>query len=456
MKRPKRCRFEPDELSELDAVVSELVRVRAQVNALQARETQLIHGAAQIAGAVESRGEASSRAAELPHREVAAEVGAALRISDRTAQRLMGESNTLIQKFPATFAAFAAGVITRTHANVVADAGAHLPDAAARAAYEATVLPVAERESASRIRSFARIVAERLHPRSFTERHESAAAGRCVRVVDLPDGMAELIATSPAVAAHGVLDRLNRMARSVRDSRARTGAAGEVGVDGCIDADSIDRRSLAELRTDVFMDLLLTGDPAAHAGPAGLAAITAHMQVTVPVLSLIGRNDAPASLVGAGPIDAGTARLLAGTSSGWDRILTHPVSGEVVSVDRYTPGKKLKRTLQARDQHCRFPGCRVAVARCDIDHTLDFALGGRTCEPNLAHLCKRHHTLKHESAWRVVQKPGGILEWTSLTGRVYPDVPTTAVTFKPDDDWVEWFATATAAATATATATARC
>lgn len=434
MRRPESNRFQATELAELDAVTSELVRVRAQVNVLQAREAQLLHSASQIAGVVESRAAASSRAAELPHREVAAELGAALRVSDRTVQRLMGESGRLILGFPATFAAFAAGRITRTHTDAIVDAGAHIPDAAARATFEATVVPLAERESASRVRSVARVVAERVHPRSFTELHEAATATRAIRVVDLPEGMADLIATMPAVAAHGALDRINRMARSVRDTRV---AATPRGTATRGDEDPhADTRSMNALRTDIFIDLLLTGDPAAHPGPVGLAAITAHVQVTVPVHSLIGRNDKPAVLAGAGPVDAETARRLAGTSSGWDRILTDPISGDVLSVDRYTPSAQLKRTLQARDQHCRFPGCRLAVMRCDIDHTIDFAHGGGTCQENLGHLCRRHHTLKHESAWRVVQKAGGVLEWTSPTGRVYPDIPTSAVMFKPDlDDW---------------------
>ena len=73
----------------------------------------------------------------------------------------------------------------------------------------------------------------------------------------------------------------------------------------------------------------------------------------------------------------------------------------------------------------------MAVRICDLDHTVDFAFGGQTSEDNLAHLCRRHHTLKHESAWTVVQRQGGVLEWTSPSGRVYPDIPTSRVMFQP-------------------------
>ncbi|WP_292874095.1 HNH endonuclease signature motif containing protein, partial [Microbacterium sp.] len=87
-----------------------------------------------------------------------------------------------------------------------------------------------------------------------------------------------------------------------------------------------------------------------------------------------------------------------------------------------------------RDKHCRFPGCRQPTWRCDIDHTKDAAHGGETRICNLAHLCRRHHILKHHTAWRVRQLADGVLEWTSPTGRIYRDIPTPPVTFTPSAD----------------------
>jgi hypothetical protein len=82
-----------------------------------------------------------------------------------------------------------------------------------------------------------------------------------------------------------------------------------------------------------------------------------------------------------------------------------------------------------RDEHCRFPGCRIPTRRCDIDHTIAAEHDGPTELTNLAHLCRRHHTLKHHSAWRVRQTPDGVLHWTSPTGRSYPDLPARTLTF---------------------------
>jgi len=100
----------------------------------------------------------------------------------------------------------------------------------------------------------------------------------------------------------------------------------------------------------------------------------------------------------------------------------------------YRPSADLLRALRVRDEHCRFPGCRQPVRRCDVDHTHDAALGGQTHIDNLAHLCRRHHTLKHATDWQVRQLGGGSLEWTSPTGLVYVDVPTPTLRFIPSGD----------------------
>ncbi|RZK51922.1 MAG: HNH endonuclease, partial [Pedobacter sp.] len=48
---------------------------------------------------------------------------------------------------------------------------------------------------------------------------------------------------------------------------------------------------------------------------------------------------------------------------------------------------------------CRFPGCNQPATASDIDHTTDWQHGGPTNLDNLAHLCRKHHRLKHHTAW---------------------------------------------------------
>jgi hypothetical protein len=104
----------------------------------------------------------------------------------------------------------------------------------------------------------------------------------------------------------------------------------------------------------------------------------------------------------------------------------------VLAVDTYRPSEKLRNFLHARDNRCRFPGCTRDAARTEIDHTWDWDWGGKTEPGNLECLCKRHHRLKHHSAWKVRQTSPGVLEWTSPTGRITTDTPDPYPTFSPE------------------------
>jgi hypothetical protein len=55
----------------------------------------------------------------------------------------------------------------------------------------------------------------------------------------------------------------------------------------------------------------------------------------------------------------------------------------------------LRRAIEVRDRHCTAPGCHVPAARCDVDHTVPFAGGGRTDQGNGRLACKADHRLRH-------------------------------------------------------------
>ena len=168
------------------------------------------------------------------------------------------------------------------------------------------------------------------------------------------------------------------------------------------------------------------------------------MHVTVPVLTLLGSSEAPAELDGYGPIDPETARQLAASAPSFQRILTHPESGVVLSVGRgsYAVPKDLRRWLVLRDETCRFPGCSRSARRSEIDHTVDWQFGSETAHLNLAHLCLSHHHFKHQTAWSYTQDAHGRLEWTSTTGHRYATEPAiqlhgeTGVSTADADRWI--------------------
>ncbi|QWT25339.1 HNH endonuclease [Subtercola sp. PAMC28395] len=147
--------------------------------------------------------------------------------------------------------------------------------------------------------------------------------------------------------------------------------------------------------------------------------------VTVPVMTLLGHTDEPGDLAGYGPIDAETARELARHAPSFIRLLTHPETGATLSVGRkrYRPPADLRTALQIEDESCRFPGCAAAAHRCELDHTHDWAAGGQTAAANLAHLCPKHHHLKHETRWKVRTGQDRTLHWTSPHGHDYTTTP---------------------------------
>lgn len=462
-----------DPLLVLDGLVSTLVSVESAIAALQGMREYTLAMASQVAEATASDGGAAppgfdgpaweARAIELAQRAVAAELAAATRMSDRTVQRQMSQATGLLGKFPATFTALAQGRISLAHARVIQDTGSVLEDATSRARYEDAMVACALVQAPGRVRRAAHREAEKASTVPLQERHRRAVQDRRVWVNPLPDGMAELGAILPAVIAHGIHDRLTRMANAYTDITTNTGAlhpadgparpvthgqpTGDSGANGhsC--------RSVDQLRADLLAELLLRGTPTGHDTPDGiLAAITARVDITIPAPHLLPQDpetDAdsttarnavpglsamlddsgvPAELDGRHPIDPATARLLAGAAPGWNRVFTDPINGTILTVDRYRPNEDLKRYLHARDSRCRFPGCGIKARHLDLDHTQDAATGGPTKAGNLAGLCRRHHMLKHHTGWTVQQLGDGNLQWTSPTGRKHTDQPPTPAT----------------------------
>lgn len=434
----------PRDLADLVADVS---AAEAALAAAEVARVRALAAVGRFARDAMASTRASARASDMAMREVASEVAAACRLSDRTVQRDIGEAMVLVDSFPSTVHAWASAAISRRHVRVIADAGIDLPLDRRGEFDRVAVALAAEVSSPGRLKSRLGTAVQRLHPRTVTERHRAARGARCVRLVPGADGMSDLIATLPTVLAEAIHDRLTQQARVIVDARhdARAGATGgshdggsfgHSGVDGDPIAGPVppaaDARTTDQIRADVFADMLLTGDPTLDPtrpgdGPGTLGKIRARLQVVVPALTMLApseENVAPADLVARGPIDAITARALAETTSvPWDRVITHPLTGAVLHTDTYVRTAAIDRHLRARDRRCRWPGCTAPAIRCEIDHTTDWALGGKTEVNNLASLCQRHHTQKQFTRWSVRQLDGGLLEWTSPIGRVYTDRP---------------------------------
>ncbi|WP_345751196.1 HNH endonuclease signature motif containing protein [Microbacterium rhizophilus] len=392
------------------ALVDRFVELEAQVARARAEQATLLVSLAEIA-VEQGRRSGSESEYDFATRSIAAELGAAARIPEGTIRGRMADAVTLVTGFPATFAALQEGRISEPHTRVIVAAGERLDDDS-RVEFEGIVVSRAEGVTVGQLRSFARAVAEKIDPVPLTVRQAEAMALRGAWVSPLEHGMAEHRMIGPAATIYAIHDRLTQAATKLK---ATARAAGEP-----------DPRTLDHIRADVLADLTLTGTPTAG---DGLDAIHATIQVTIPVDTITGIGDDAAFLTGYGPIDPDTARRLAGNAATWVRVWQHRDTGALLTVDSYTPTAAQRRFLTARDEHCRFPGCRQPARRCDTDHTIPHSHDGPTTVTNLAHLCQAHHRLKHHSPWRMRQGPDGEIEWTSPTGRTYAHKPTPMVRF---------------------------
>ena len=212
------------------------------------------------------------------------------------------------------------------------------------------------------------------------------------------------------------------------------------------------------------------GDPPAPAAaqtprltgliPGQPARLTGTVNLTVPLTTLLGLTQIPGELGGFGPITAHTARevtaaALDSAAVRWCVTVTGD-SGQAVGhgcahgqrpapadpgpkwsftvkvnalastgcgrereSNRYRPPPSLWHLIQIRNQRCTYPGCRMPAARCDDEHTIPFEKGGRTCECNLAPVCRHHHRVKQLQGWKLEQPEPGVLAWVTPAGWKY-------------------------------------
>jgi hypothetical protein len=375
--------------------------------------------------------------AETARRTIISELACAMRIPEITAEKLIVESKTLVNDLPRTWAGLLDGKFSYRHAQVIIEGSWALPEPL-RNEFETTCLPYAETLTAARFKVKARKIRERLDQASMAKRHEAARNDRHVELDPADDGMAWLNLYVEAPVAVAMYQKATEVARSLQgpnEPRTLAQLRADVlatmllggGVDGASPQASRNGDDSGESgdSNDSGSDIAVGGTTESTGGTAGGACdpfthIRPRVALMVPVLSLLGLSDEPATLEGIGPIDIATARKLAANAPSITRILTHPETGTILSVGRkkYRVPKALKRWLQMRDQTCSKPGCGAPAYLCDLDHIEEWQHGGESSVQNLVHLCKKHHAEKHHTGWQTEMTPTGIM-WTSPTGKKY-------------------------------------
>jgi hypothetical protein len=205
-----------------------------------------------------------------------------------------------------------------------------------------------------------------------------------------------------------------------------------------------------------------TGPPTPYSTPTGQRRPAARINLTVPLATLLGLATQPGHVAGFGPVDPDLARQLATAASAHPasrccitvtdaggRAIGHgcaPGSGALERLatqgftltinplargtcdhrnqePTYQASRRLQHLITTRTPTCSAPGCQCPAARCDLDHTIPYDQGGRTCECGLAPLCRHHHRCKQSAGWRLDQPAPGVMAWTTPAGRHYVTVP---------------------------------
>ena len=155
--------------------------------------------------------------------------------------------------------------------------------------------------------------------------------------------------------------------------------------------------------------------------------------VTVPVMTLLGRDDAPAMLEGTTPIPAELARDLAAGAPTWLRILTDPITGAPCDAvaESYAPTAQMRLQLRMRHPVCAVPGCgRPTRLAAEDDHILEYdhehpERGGPTSLANLHRLCWQHHQMKTAGLIDPTRDP--VDEIVELGGKLWRFVDTAGI-----------------------------
>jgi hypothetical protein len=104
-------------------------------------------------------------------------------------------------------------------------------------------------------------------------------------------------------------------------------------------------------------------------------------------------------------------------------VVAQDSNGSIVGIGRArrTIPSWVSRSLNRRDQGCRFPGCHHR--RWVHGHHIRFwSEGGPTDLDNLITLCPFHHRLLHEDGWRIEGDPNGQITWIRPDGRQFHHV----------------------------------
>jgi len=287
-----------------------------------------------------------------------------------------------LPRLPKCADAVAAGAIGFAHLSVIARTASALAESTPESVFvEAELLERAKESSAGRLWHYCMRLRHALDPEGVAREQRVAVEERRLQFTVWDDG---------SLLISGQLDPIGGAAvRTALEPLAQPMGQG-------------DDRCLEHRQADAFVEL------AAHSLDAGLvpqhASQRPHLQVTTTLETLQGLPGAPAAdMEFSTPISTATVQRLA-CDANIARVVFGPDS---VVVDagravRVVSGAA-RRALNARDQHCRWPGCERTASWSAAHHLVHWTQGGATDLSNLILLCHRHHWMVHEGGWKLAR-----------------------------------------------------
>ena len=308
---------------------------------------------------------------------IALTIGEAMNLSEGQVQLRLSVADRVREQTPSVWAAFSDGLVDFARVRDISATLEKLKREESVDRLDRLVVAYAADHTAAELRQWLRRFVQRVEADLAVERAEQERKERHVSVNHGEDGMSWLNAYLPSHQAAAIAARLHAGARKPAD----------------------DDRTVAQREADLLVAWCTGSD-------AVTSAISANIAVTIDA-------DVLASAVAGFAESAdGTwavpgqwiADVIASGSTFWHRIVTQPVTGDILSheyLGRYVPDI-LDLALMFSHGVCQAPGCMVPAGRCDKDHRTPFP-HGPTRGDNVGPFCRRHHTMKGH----------GVIKWST-------------------------------------------
>lgn len=318
------------------------------------------------------------RLRQVQRSAIATTIAETVHLSEGQVQHRLAVADRLRDQTPAVWTAFSHGLIDWARAREIAATLEKLHRAESVHRLEKLVTAYATDHTTAELRQWLRRFVQRVEPDLAARRADAARRDRHVRITHGDDSMSWLTAYLPSHEAAAIEHRLHTDSRTPVDDE--------------------DDRTVAQREADLLVAWCLDSDAATSAADANIA-VTIDADVLAGAIagfaeSADGRWAVPAHWI---------ASVVATGTTFWHRIVTHPVTGDVLSheyLGRFAPDI-LDIALQYLHEVCQAPGCMVPASRCDQDHRVTWPRGPTRAD-NLGPLCRRHHIMKGH----------GVLQWS--------------------------------------------